>query len=116
MILWLDDVRKPPSKPKWVENCGWCDYVWCRSVNEVIDKIREIESYSEEEDYLGPFIDGIDCDHDLGDYAKDGGDGIKLLDWLEERGLSYRIRLHTMNPVGRANMQAVIERNKWRTF
>lgn len=29
----------------------------------------------------------IDCDHDLGDYAYDGGDGIKLLDWLVENSL-----------------------------
>lgn len=38
------------------------------------------------------------CDHDLGDYAKDGGNGIKLLDWLVEQGLYYKIHLHTMNP------------------
>lgn len=27
----------------------------------------------------------LDMDHDLGDYAADGGDGVKLLDWLEDR-------------------------------
>lgn len=43
-------------------------------------------------------IELIDCDHDLGDYAKDGGNGIKLLDWLVEQGLYYKIHLHTMNP------------------
>ena len=30
-------------------------------------------------------IDEINCDHDLGDYASDGGDGIKLIDWLVKR-------------------------------
>lgn len=52
----------------------------------------------------------IDCDHDLGDYAYDGGDGIKLLDWLAENDRFYPIRLHTMNPVGRENMLRMIRR------
>ena len=52
----------------------------------------------------------IDCDHDLGEYARDGGDGIKLLDWLAEHGLFYKIYLHTMNPVGRENMERLIRR------
>ena len=55
-------------------------------------------------------IEVIDCDHDLGDYYPDGGDGIKLIDWLAERGTYYPIRLHTMNPVGRDNMQRTIDR------
>ena len=53
-------------------------------------------------------VELIDCDHDLGDYAQDGGDGIKLLDWLAERGTFYPIALHTMNPVGRDNMLRTI--------
>ncbi len=55
-------------------------------------------------------IDIIDCDHDLGDFASDGGDGIKLLDWLAERETYYPVALHTMNPVGRENMQRIIDR------
>ena len=51
-----------------------------------------------------------DCDHDLGDYAADGGDGIKLLDWLLERGTLYPVALHTMNPVGRENMRRMLQR------
>lgn len=47
-------------------------------------------------------IEVIDCDHDLGDYAAYGGDGIKLLDWLLERDTLYPVKLHTANPVGRA--------------
>ena len=58
-------------------------------------------------------IEIIDCDHDLGDNAHDGGDGIKLLDWLAERQTFYPVALHTMNPVGRENMQRGIERD-WR--
>ena len=52
-------------------------------------------------------------DHDAGDFRLDGGDYIKLLDWLEERGSCYPIRIHSMNPVGVENMRAIIRRNNW---
>ena len=50
----------------------------------------------------------------VGDYAIFGGDYIRLLDWLEETGRNYPIRIHSMNPVGVANMRAIIERNGWK--
>lgn len=89
MKIWLDDLRPAPE-----------EYVWCHSVNEAIRYIKSTDCE----------IELIDCDHDLGDYAKDGGDGIKLLDWMAEQGLFYKINLHTMNPVGRANMERMIRR------
>lgn len=92
MKIWLDDVREAPE-----------EYYHCKSVNEAKKKIIECEQ-------AGTVIDVIDCDHDLGDYAEDGGDGIKLIDWLAERKTYYPIVLHTMNPVGRENMQREIER------
>ena len=91
MKIWLDDVRIAPD-----------GYIHCRSVNEAIKAIEENETKEE--------IELIDCDHDLGDYAVDGGDGIKLLDWLLERETLYPVKLHTMNPVGRENMQRTIDR------
>ena len=90
--IWLDDLREAPE--------GYCH---CHSVNETIRKIIECEKK-----YV--VIDEIDCDHDLGDYASDGGDGIKLIDWLAERKTHYPVKLHTMNPVGRENMQREIDR------
>jgi len=92
--IWLDDVRPAPS-----------GYLLCKSVNEAKAKIEEMEK-----NFL---IVEINCDHDLGDYAFDGGDGIKLLDWLVERQTFYPVLLHTMNPVGRENMQRTIDRY-WR--
>ena len=59
-------------------------------------------------------VELIDIDHDAGDYAYDGGDYIKLLDWLEETGRNYPIRIHSMNPVGVENMRRIIERNGWK--
>ncbi len=91
MKIWLDDIRPAP----------W-GYVHCKSVNEAIRLITEAEKREK--------IEVIDCDHDLGDYARDGGDGIKLLDWLVSRGTLYKIELHTMNPVGRENMLRLIHR------
>lgn len=97
MKLWIDDVRPAPD-----------GYVWCKSVNEAKDWIDLSEF-----DFMEK-IELIDIDHDAGDYASDGGDYIKLLDWLEETGRSYPIHIHSMNPVGVANMRHIIQRNGWR--
>ena len=56
----------------------------------------------------------IDIDHDAGDYANEGGDYIKLLDWLEETNRNYPIRIHSQNPVGIQNMRRIIQRNDWK--
>ena len=97
MRLWIDDVRPAPE-----------DCVWCKSVNLAKDAIATIEDFPELS------IELIDIDHDAGEYANDGGDYIKLLDWLEETGRNYPIRIHSMNPVGAANMRRIIERNGWK--
>lgn len=93
MKIWLDDIRPAPE-----------GYTLAHSVNEAITLIEQAEKF-------GTSIDLIDCDHDLGDYYPDGGDGIKLLDWLCERQTFYPILLHTANPVGRDNMLRLIKRH-----
>ena len=96
MKLWVDDVRPAPN-----------GYELARSVDRA--KLL-IEMFEERGDPFGL----IDIDHDAGDYARyGGGDYIKLLDWLEETGRSYPIRIHSMNPVGRENMRRIIRRNGW---
>ena len=96
MKLWIDDIRPAPE-----------GYVWELSVNQAKWMIRlKEESQSEP-------IELIDIDHDAGDFVYDGGDYIKILDWLEETGRNYPIRIHSMNPVGRENMRAIIRRNGW---
>lgn len=100
----MDDVRPAPE-----------GYEWCKSVNEAKAAIVETEQKKVCGMYDMTFsITLIDCDHDLGDYAFDGGDGIKLLDWLEETGRSYPIRIHSQNPVGVQNMRQIIQRNNWK--
>ena len=124
MRIWLDDVRPAPE-----------GYIWCKSVNEAKDvmistekKVAEIMAMATKRlnafdlrAYQGILkiagrreIEFIDVDHDAGDYASDGGDYIKLLDWLEETGRNYPIRIHSQNPVGVANMRRIIERNGWK--
>ena len=89
MKIWLDDLRKAP-----------CGYIWCHSVNETILFIEKNKSD----------IELIDLDHDLGDFAKDGGDAIYLMDYLIEKKLFYKLNFHTANPVGLANMLRLYDR------
>ena len=126
MKLWVDDVRPAPDE----YDC------WCKSVNEAKNFILSQErrrddalnvaqlNLNQRHDivaYKGALkiagrrdIELIDVDHDAGDYAKDGGDYIKLLDWLEETGRNYPIRIHSANPVGVQNMRAIIRKNGWK--
>ena len=90
--IWLDDIREAPT-----------NFTHVQSVNEAKSLILKLENDNIK-------INCLDLDHDLGDYASDGGDAIKLVLWLAETGRFYPIKLHTMNPVGRANMQAITDR------
>lgn len=124
MKIWVDDLRHAPP-----------DYEWCKSVNQAISLIKASEMRIDrclriakqcllQRHYGGRKkslkhakkwdIEVIDIDHDAGDFASDGGDYIKLLDWLEAEGKNYPIRIHAMNSVGRENMQAIIRRNGWK--
>ena len=111
MKLWIDDVRPAPE-----------GYVWCKTVDHAKSVIELWEVNQDKDDLnipviildYGRGIELIDTDHDAGDYACFGGDYIKLLDWLEETGRNYPIRIHSMNPVGVKNMRRIIERNGWK--
>lgn len=95
--IWIDDIRTPPSG----------EWVWIKSVNKAKRYIFNISPYGIADIMLS-------IDHDAGDYAQYGGDYIRLLDWLEETGRNYPIHIHSMNPVGVANMRRIIHRNGWR--
>ena len=125
MKLWIDDARPAPE-----------GYVWCKSVNQAKDFIMHQEQIRDEAfaiaqsnlnkrhdliAYRGALriagrrdIELIDIDHDAGDFACDGGDYIRLLDWLEETSRNYPIRIHSMNTVGVENMRRIIQRNGWK--
>ena len=94
MNIWIDDIRTAPA-----------DYIWCHSVNEAIDCLYELVR---NETNIGV----IAIDHDAGDYAKDGGDFYKVLDWLEEHDVhDLKFKLLTQNGVGREKLHAIIQHN-----
>ena len=113
MKIWVDDVRPAPD-----------GYVWRKSVNAVKRLIKEnehfdtqlvISTHSSHFDTLHlDTIELIDLDHDSGDFVYDGGDYINILNWLEETGRNYPIRIHSMNPVGVENMRRIIKKNGWK--
>lgn len=104
MKLWIDDFRPAPE-----------GYVWFKRVYDAKRYIKSCEVYAR---YGVPKIqcdceiELIDINYDAGDYGPP--DYIALLDWLEETGRNYPIRIHSMNPVGVTNMRAIIERNGWK--
>ena len=96
MNVWVDDLRDAPE-----------GYTHVKSVDRAIELIANCLREGVE-------IAVLDLDHDAGDFYSDGGDYIRILDWLECAGISVPIRIHTMNPVGRQNMLNIIERNGWK--
>ena len=99
MKIWIDDMRAPPN---YHHDSNW---YWAISVNQAKNAIEYFEEWFR--------VELIDIDHDAGDYVNDGGDYIKVLDWLEETGRNYPIHIHSMNPVGVENMRRIIQRNGW---
>lgn len=100
MKLWIDDLRPAPK-----------GYIWVKSVKAAKTAIWQYEHNMIDDNIL------IDLDHDAGDYVSEGGDYIKLLDWLEAKNIvdtGYSFHIHSMNPVGVQNMRAIIEKNGWR--
>ena len=96
MKIWIDDLRPAPE-----------GYHHCMSV----DFAKHFILVAEKNNLP---IELIDIDHDAGFYAQFGGDYIRLLDWLEETGRDYPIRIHSANVVGIQNMRRIIERNGWK--
>lgn len=92
MKIWLDDIRLPPKGYEWVLSVNSAKALITKCIKENIS------------------IEILDLDHDLGDYASCGGDGIKLVLWLAENELYLPINVHSANPVGKENMEAIIKR------
>ena len=101
MKIWVDDVRPAPD-----------GYVWCQTVNEAKDTILVLELHATVHE--SNRVELIDLDHDAGDFVNEGGDYIRILDWLEATGRNYPIRIHSMNPVSVENMRRIIEKNGWK--
>ena len=95
MKIWVDDIRPMPE-----DFSGHF-----RSVDETIKFLRRAM-----EDDVIDAIEMMSLDHDAGDYYDQGGDFIKILDWMVEHGVKIPCYLHTGNPVGRDNMWRLMKR------
>ena len=96
MKLWVDDVRPAPDD----------SYFWVMTTNAAKAEVRTSE-------IMGRYYELVDLDHDAGRFARDGGDYINILNWLEETNRNYPIHIHSMNPVGVENMRRIIKKNGW---
>jgi len=91
MKIWLDDIRLPPK--------GWIHFKTIESLIPFVDENLEI-------------IEKISLDHDLG---LNIGTGYDFLNWLEQKVFVEnikklpKIKIHSMNPVGKANMERVLQ-------
>lgn len=103
--LFVDDLRHPPTGVNAIE------FVVARSVNKAIALIENRPRFAE-----------FSLDHDMGEFAHDGGDVIALVDYLITReqveGVDLwprsRIIIHSANPVGVDNIIRALE--KWSPF
>lgn len=87
--MWLDDVRPAPE--------GWTQV---RSVNEATRLMTSMP------------ISDASLDHDLGEFAADGGDGWRLVDWMAETDTwpTNSVTVHSSNPVGAQRMLDTVDR------
>lgn len=96
--LWVDDERPLPED---LLNDDWCK---APTFHEAVLKLELLE------------FEVVSLDHDLGCfYGNKEMTGYDVLMWLVQRKMDglyvpQEIRIHTANPVGRANMLGVIER------
>lgn len=104
---WIDDERPAPDG----------SYVHLHSVFEMTDELAWLKDSAPKWLKVGV----IDLDHDAGEYAHLGGDYIEILNYMEENDLKFPVAFHTMNPVGRANMERIakkmgleIKQTEWR--
>lgn len=88
--LWLDDLRPAPD--------GW---VHAHSVAEAIVVMSRHDTVVVE----------ASLDHDLGDFAHDGGDGYRFVDWMAEHDTwpTETLTVHSGNPVGVDRMLGTVD-------
>lgn len=89
--LWVDDdLVDRPTPPGWRRAC---------SVNEAIAIL------------VTGTVAYLSLDHDLGEYASDGGDGYMVAVWMEANNVwpHHGLNVHSANPVGAARILAAVD-------
>jgi hypothetical protein len=87
--LWVDDVRPEPD--------GWTR---AQSADEAIAVLSSCT------------VEFASLDHDLGEFASAGGNGVAITDWMAEHNCWPRqgVTVHSSNPVGVRTMLATVDR------
>ena len=111
MKLYVDDVRECPEGYSLFRNSAEC-------LQFIIDCVTVSINHPDEKFE----IEVVSLDHDMGGAI--GGDCINILNKLEylcntvegfdEIISKIKFHLHSSNPVGVANMRAVIKKNGWK--
>lgn len=92
VMLWMDDdLDGRPTPPGWQRAC---------SANHAIAILAT------------GAVTHLSLDHDLGDYAPDGGDGTAVTDWMAEHDVwpTGGVNIHSANPIGVATMLRTVDR------
>jgi len=94
--LWLDDIRDPIDQ-------GYVGWTWVKTVDDAISLLK-----------TGNVV-RASLDHDLSllatlGYPDKEKTGYDVICWMEEHNIwpEKGVRVHSMNPVGRQRMMAVI--------
>ena len=98
MLLWLDDVRTPPS----------AEWTWVKTADDAISALHR------------GCVSKVSLDHDLG--PEESGNGYMVISRIEMfayggllRKVPDEILIHTANPVARVRMeQALVNINTYR--
>lgn len=98
MKIWVDNSMQPPN---W-ELCT-DEYVWCSSLDAVKNAIEYFEEWFR--------IEIIDIGWVL--YINDDNTYIDILEWLEETGRKYPIRIHSTSSIVVENIRQIIQKNGW---
>ena len=96
--MWLDDLRDPMHN-------GAIGYEWVKTVDEAIDLLKTGQ------------VTFASLDHDLSIEATMGNwkkerTGYDVVLWMEENDVWPKdgVRVHSLNPAGKARMEAVIRK------
>ena len=98
LLIYLDDLR-PMPKSYLSANC---ELRVCKNYQSAVAAIYEHFNHFEN-DLI------VDLDHDLGEF-KTGYDFCKF---LVSNGITGKFHIHSMNPVGRENMQQLLSHFGW---
>lgn len=99
IYIWLDDERPMPAPP--------FTYGMVIHAKDYADAIFWLESYCCKSNEVY-----VDFDHDLGE----GKSGYDVAVWLVKNEIKVKYRVHSMNPVGHANIEQLLDHYGYKRF